>query len=522
MDTEGDGDEQQQPPLQSHPHDQSSTTLPVTVLHHDGERLTTRQVLSLDNLKDFLRHHSSAPMDDPQERGDLYLLAPMRLLSPIVEESEPATTTVGAPEDVEQNYYEFNRSILTVISEMLGSASAAAAAEGGSHRHPPPPPPPMQQSLFRPMSADSQSSLVNTIEELRNNSLCNLFFSNSSYSDLGGHTESQQPAPQVPPRTSSSSSIKLEESNVVDSSKYLNVNLAGGGKKVLPQQLLPDCNVSVKSIKSNTLILSPQKDEDGQQPPPPPRRKKSLLSSPLMTSAGSRKNILQLAEGTTNDILNTPNKSAASDSVTKLSLPPRSETLDLSTSLHPATPPINATVSGLRSTSAALSPSSKYETPTPPLRLNQFVRNSQLNKARRKFSIIRERFESGGEEESGGDDDDNEEQQQQQQQPRVYRKGPPKIAAELDLYQNISDSDLLNCDLSHISGSVPVAPPPPVSSATSTPSFMDSKDFELRPDEKYDVRMRSRKGWATSSSRFQENRRSFNVEGPRNNDPNRR
>ena len=44
-------------------------------------------------------------------RGDLYLLAPMRLLSPIVEESEPATATnTNASRDEEAyNHYELNR-----------------------------------------------------------------------------------------------------------------------------------------------------------------------------------------------------------------------------------------------------------------------------------------------------------------------------------------------------------------------------------------------------------------------------
>ena len=51
------------------------------------------------------------------------------------------------------------------------------------------------------------------------------------------------------------------------------------------------------------------------------------------------------------------------------------------------------TTPGLDPRSAALSPSSKYETPTPPLKNNQFVRNSAMMRPRRKFSIIRERYE---------------------------------------------------------------------------------------------------------------------------------
>ena len=98
-------------------------------------------------------------------------------------------------------------------------------------------------------------------------------------------------------------------------------------------------------------------------------------------------------------------------------------------------PPGTTPPPGLDPRSAALSPSSKYETPTPPLKSNQFVRNSALNRPRRKFSIIRERFEDT----STG---------------RVL-VAPPKMACslEVDLYQNVSDSDLLHNDLSHISNS---------------------------------------------------------------------
>ncbi len=38
----------------------------MTLLHHDGEKLTTRRVLSLENLKEFLGQYNTVPMDDPQ------------------------------------------------------------------------------------------------------------------------------------------------------------------------------------------------------------------------------------------------------------------------------------------------------------------------------------------------------------------------------------------------------------------------------------------------------------------------
>lgn len=63
--------------------------VPVTLIHHDGKRLTTRQIVSMESLREVIRKHEKVPMDDPQDRGDLYLLAPMRLLlSPIAEEPE--------------------------------------------------------------------------------------------------------------------------------------------------------------------------------------------------------------------------------------------------------------------------------------------------------------------------------------------------------------------------------------------------------------------------------------------------
>merc|ERR1719245_875828 len=158
----------------------------------------------MDNLKEFLRGYSAIPMDDPQDRGDLYLLAPMRILSPIVEESEPATNTntnLSRDDNYEvHNHYELNRSILTVISEIL--VPPPPPPPNGAQRRPPPPPPPQ---LFQ----ESQSSLVHTIEELRNSSLCNLFFSSATAS--------------------------------------FNSSDAGSGSQESP----------VKSIRSNTLVPSP-------------------------------------------------------------------------------------------------------------------------------------------------------------------------------------------------------------------------------------------------------------------------
>ncbi len=380
----------------------------------------------------------------------------MRILSPIAEESEPATTTTaataanagGGGEAPAYDNYEFNRSILTVISEMLGSTSAASASEHKSRLPPPPPPAPPYQS-----------SLVHTIDELRNNSLCNLFFHNNSGSSSADLTSDSQPAPQVPPRTTSAAPKKQKAEAPLPSGTYLNV----------PNSF----SSPVKSIKSNTLVPSPHKEVEEPEPAPPMPRK-----SPLLTSAGSRKNILQLAEGGTGDILNTPNKSPMQEQPLALPQPNK-----VNCPLHSGIAASNQSSMLLR---AALSPSSKYETPTPPLRPNQFVRNSNLNRPRRKFSLIRDRFED---------------------QPQGQA-----IPTSIDLYQNISDSDLLHNDLSHISGAN--LPPACSLSGASTPSFVDSKDFELRPDQKYDS-SRRRGGWATSSSRFGDNHGGLNAPGNR-------
>ena len=72
----------------------------------------------MDSLKELLSKHDKVPMDDPQERGDLYLLAPMRLLTPILEETESEITGGTHCHDD-----DFNRSIITVISEMLTNHS---------------------------------------------------------------------------------------------------------------------------------------------------------------------------------------------------------------------------------------------------------------------------------------------------------------------------------------------------------------------------------------------------------------
>ncbi len=63
--------------------------------------------MSMESLREVIRKHEKVPMDDPQDRGDLYLLAPMRLLlSPIAEEQESSDAPIHANETAGQ---DFNR-----------------------------------------------------------------------------------------------------------------------------------------------------------------------------------------------------------------------------------------------------------------------------------------------------------------------------------------------------------------------------------------------------------------------------
>ena len=45
------------------------------------------RIVSLENLRERLEEHDKVPYDDPECRGDLYILAPMRLLTPVLEET---------------------------------------------------------------------------------------------------------------------------------------------------------------------------------------------------------------------------------------------------------------------------------------------------------------------------------------------------------------------------------------------------------------------------------------------------
>ena len=76
----------------------------------------SRQITTMESLKEVLHKHEKVPMDDPQDRADLYILAPMRLLSPILEES---STERDQNRTANNNTTDLNKSLMTVISEII-------------------------------------------------------------------------------------------------------------------------------------------------------------------------------------------------------------------------------------------------------------------------------------------------------------------------------------------------------------------------------------------------------------------
>ena len=76
----------------------------------------------MESLREVIKIHEKVPMDDPQDRPDLYILAPMRLLSPIMEESTMTETTKNATKA------DLNKSIMTVISDILTNSSQLYAS----------------------------------------------------------------------------------------------------------------------------------------------------------------------------------------------------------------------------------------------------------------------------------------------------------------------------------------------------------------------------------------------------------
>ena len=524
---------------------EANVPVPLTLIHHDGKQVSTRHIVTMDSLKEILSKHENVPMDDPQDRGDLYLLAPMRLLTPILEETESEITGGLTAQSREE---DFNRSVMTVISEMLTnhsknmmlyqsilsekqnqtanksqmSTGPQAALEidsigpfDGIGPHP--------DGQFQDSVDSASSTLVHTIEEIRNQSLCNLYFYSSSKladEDHNGHgdgrfkTNNNGAAPQVP----SKNHFKpipheiIENEENVDPIRSHEANYVVKGQEQERERNTNDSfsNASIKSIKSNTLVLSPQKKPSNNENAMNKGKSQKKKKSPLYSSVGTRKNLFQLTDDNSMAaILNTPNRQ---NEDTKLKLKPsqhQNDTIDdksvratnymdvqdanfltnvrdtLSSdsesdsegnprqldggieALQPSSVPEYHSNSFLCENRSILSPSSKYNTPTPPLRANQFVRNIHpSNRTRKKFSVIRERFES----------------------PEMERKIPsnkprPMITARSnnDLYENISNDFLM------LRNSVREKKERE-SKCKSVPSIVDHQG--LKPDENYDPCLR--------------------------------
>ncbi|CAB4060466.1 unnamed protein product [Lepeophtheirus salmonis] len=189
--------------------------VPITLIHHDGEKIVTERVMSMENLKDVIAKHETVPMDDPQDRSDLYLLAPMRILEPILEESEPGDIS--------------NKSIMTVLSDLLNKTYASSSTYHPSI---------YSDGRFTHNIEAGGSSLVQTIEEIRNQSLY-----------------SSEPRPKIPPRQDSVAPDPHRDKKIPIST------YVGNGEKT------PENNHQ----ENNEIPLSPSvKYEDNSTPTPPP------------------------------------------------------------------------------------------------------------------------------------------------------------------------------------------------------------------------------------------------------------
>merc|ERR1712223_2305665 len=133
----------------------------------------------------------------------------MRLLSPIMEESANTMINDTTKNANATTNTDLNKSLMTVISDILtnnnvnnGTSISHYGTNLGTNgtnnyginttnqiTNP--------DGYFQD-SIESQSSLVHTIEEIRNNSMCNLYYTTGTNTEI----KSQNPkaAPQVPPR----------------------------------------------------------------------------------------------------------------------------------------------------------------------------------------------------------------------------------------------------------------------------------------------------------------------------------
>jgi hypothetical protein len=430
---------------------------PVTLIHHDGRRVTTNRIVSLESLREVLLEHEKVPYDDPECRGDLYILAPMRLLTPVIEESESEFTRSKLYQSLTQgsnhsgtnyqtNYSDVDTSIMSIISEVLHVRSTAAAKAAECRDSLPSRPQATANGSMMPVFNDDRqgvdtSSLLHTIEEIRNSSLCNLYYSSTpSLQDRPGKPPPPL-LPQVPPRhTAGYASLCKEnkESKAAAGTRH-DVQSSRGivnPPSPVPQQQLDE---SVRSVDSNTLVVTPPTVKRQRS------KKKSSLSEKI--GGGCRKNILDLVGGdAAQNILNTPKSLKMPDKLTLADSNPLSDSLasesnefralmphltntgakflsrvvkaaggvaggggvdsDLDASHNfPPPQPRRASVGADVSTFSA-------ETPSPKQFVRHFSNNNKNIKPlppRRKFSLVRPRFDSNcsGGAESTSDDGEN-------------------------------------------------------------------------------------------------------------------
>ena len=89
----------------------------------------------MESLREVIKIHEKVPMDDPQDRPDLYILAPMRLLSPIMEESAMTNNaTNNETKNNATNGGDLNKSLMTVISDILTNNSTTYASASSIYR----------------------------------------------------------------------------------------------------------------------------------------------------------------------------------------------------------------------------------------------------------------------------------------------------------------------------------------------------------------------------------------------------
>ena len=395
---------------------------PLTLIHHDGRKVTANKILSLENLRQTLMSHDKVPYDDPESRGDLYILAPMRLLTPVLEESESEMTKSKLYQSLnsvssQAAYSDLDTSIMSIISEVLNVRSESKSYRNVLVDQ-------KDGSRLAPIIEDSVDtcSLLHTIEEIRNNSLCNLYY--SSNTDL-----SLPAVPQIPARNTRGYESLIHENRESRKNPRSEIQepLMSGRLAAPPTAAsksrdessgLPTVaeplNESIKSVHSNTLVVTP----------PPTVKENREKKSTLHGRVGSRKNILNLV-GSTNDILNTPKRVKIGGEMEKLVLPKENSLLSESMvseqnefkSLVPHLTSQGAkflskvkahsgTESDLDTSSMSPRPGADFstfssDTPSPKL----FVRNIAGSKQpRRRFSLLRQRFECI---EAGGTDEDN-------------------------------------------------------------------------------------------------------------------